>query len=183
MGTVFLGAALTTGLVLTDSASPTAVVTGPERLDHWAARAGSTTVLATALLPMGVRFPTEPPTGVHDIGREIWGQPDAFIPWDPPASGDEAVEWAGLTLTQGELWETAATGSLSDGGRLLGDPGLARVLTEANPASPPGLASFTVPLASGGSVVLVAGAGPDRLEAIAISEQVTDRFPRPVDQG
>ena len=67
------------------------------------------------------------------------------------------------------MWSTAAAGSLlTDGGRLL---------SEANPASPPGVASFTEPLVRGGSLVLVTHAEPVRVEAIAASERVTARFP------
>ena len=48
----------------------------------------SCSVLACALLPMGVRFPDAVPPGVHDVGVEIWAQPDAFTPWDPPTGDD-----------------------------------------------------------------------------------------------
>ena len=72
-------------------------------------------------------------------------------------------------MTQGELWRAAAAGSLlTDGGRLL---------SEANPASPPGIATFTEPLARGGSLVLVAHAEPERLEATYAAERATARFP------
>jgi hypothetical protein len=57
---------------------------------------------------------------------------------------------------------------LSGGGRLL---------SEANPASPPGLASFTEPLARGGSLVLVVHSGPERLAATYVAEHATARFP------
>ena len=67
------------------------------------------------------------------------------------------------------MWEAASTGSLlTDGGRLL---------TEANPASPPGVASFVEPLARGGSLVLVAHADPERLDATYADERATARFP------
>ena len=67
-----------------------------------------------------------------------------------------------------QLWRAAAVGShLTDGGRLL---------SEASPASPSGLASFTEPLARSGSMVLVAHASEERREQIAADERVTARF-------
>jgi uncharacterized protein (TIGR03089 family) len=114
---------------------------------------------------MVVRFAEPLPPGVHDVGVEIWSQPDAFTAWDPPGPEDPALPG----VTQAAMWRTAAAGSLlTDGGRLL---------TEANPASPPGIASFSEPLARGGSVVLVSHADPGRLEATYVAERATARFP------
>ena len=73
---------------------------------------------------------------------------------------------------EAELW--GAVAAATSAGSTSGD----RLLSEVNPASPPGLPSVTGPLVSGGSVVLVTHADPDRLEAIAVAERVTDRFPR-----
>ncbi|WP_322938704.1 TIGR03089 family protein [Nocardioides bizhenqiangii] len=166
---VFLGAAWSAGLVVTDADDPAAVVCGPDRLDRWAREAAERVVLACSLLPLGVRFAEPVPTGVHDVGVEIWSQPDAFVPWDPPGGDDGAVDLAGVRLTQQEMWEAAAAGTLvADGGRLL---------VTASPASPPDLATFTEPLAKGGSVVLVTRAGAERLEAIDVAEHATARFP------
>lgn len=169
--TVFLGAAWAVGLRVTDGEDPgelAAVVCGPDSLARWAQHTDDVVVLACALLPLGVRFAEPVPPGVHDVGVEVWGQPDAFTPWDPPQADDVAHDLGGAARTQAELWSAAAAGDLvPDGGRLL---------TEANPASPPGIASFCEPLARGGSLVLVVRAGAERLEAIAASEQVTARF-------
>jgi uncharacterized protein (TIGR03089 family) len=129
-------------------------------------------VLACALLPLGVRFADPLPEGVHDVGLEIWSQPDAFVPFDPPAGDDLAVRFEGLERTHAQLWEAATTGAPT--GRTGGD----RLLSEENPASPPGLSSLTEPLRTGGSVVLVSSAGPDRLGAIAAAERVSGRFSR-----
>ncbi|HYQ33959.1 MAG TPA: TIGR03089 family protein, partial [Lapillicoccus sp.] len=162
---VFLGAAWTVGLVVTGPDDADAVVCGPEGLATWAGRAADLPVLACSLLPMGVRFADPLPAGVHDVGVEVWSQPDAFTAWDPPGPEDLAMPG----VTQAEMWRTAAAGSLlTDGGRLL---------TEANPASPPGIASFSEPLARGGSVVLVSHADPERLEATYVAERATARFP------
>ena len=165
LGPVFLGAAWTVGLVVTGPEDADAVVCGPEGLAAWAGRAADLPVLACSLLPMGVRFADPLPPGVHDVGVEVWSQPDAFTAWDPPGPEDLAMPG----VTQAEMWRTAAAGSLlTDGGRLL---------TEANPASPPGIASFSEPLARGGSVVLVSHADPERLEATYVGERATARFP------
>jgi uncharacterized protein (TIGR03089 family) len=165
LGPVFLGAAWTVGLVVGPAEDADAVVCGPAGLAAWAPRAGDLTVLACSLLPLGVRFAEPVPDGVHDVGIEIWGQPDAFAPWDPPGPTDLALP----ATTHEELWRTAAAGSLlTDGGRLL---------TEENPASPPGISSFAEPLARDGSVVLVSHSEPGRLEATYAAERATARFP------
>jgi uncharacterized protein (TIGR03089 family) len=171
LGPVFLGAAWTVGLEVTLDGSPggsppaDAVVCGPDGLATWGPRAGELPVLACSLRPMGVRFAEPLPAGVHDVGVDVWSQPDAFTPYDPPGDDDAALPG----VTQGGMWEAASTGSLlTDGGRLL---------TEANPASPPGVASFVEPLARGGSLVLVAHADPQRLDATYTDERATARFP------
>ncbi len=171
LGPVFLGAAWTVGLEVTLDGSPDgsppadAVVCGPDGLATWGPRAGELPVLACSLRPMGVRFAEPLPAGVHDVGVDVWSQPDAFTPYDPPGDDDAALPG----VTQGGMWEAASAGSLlTDGGRLL---------TEANPASPPGVASFVEPLARGGSLVLVAHADPERLDATYADERATARFP------
>ena len=163
---VFLGAAWTVGLRVTASGDPDAVVCGPDGLDAWAPRAGSVPVLACSLRPLGVRFAEELPAGVLDVGVEIWSQPDGFTAWDPPTGDDLATD----DLTQALLWtndRTAAVGSgLTDGGRLL---------SVADPASPPGMATFTEPLRRGGSLVLVRNPDPARLDGVHDAERATAR--------
>lgn len=170
LGPVFLGAAWTAGLVVVgpdDDAD--AVVCGPGSLERWAPHAADLPVLACSLLPLGVRFADGVPPGVHDVGVEVWSQPDAFMPYDPPAADDPATSGSYSEHTQAETWRAAAAGRLvSVGGRLL---------SEANPASPPGLATFTEPLACGGSLVLVVHFGPERLHATYVAERATARFP------
>jgi uncharacterized protein (TIGR03089 family) len=163
LGTVVLGAAWNCGLEVVWEGEAAAVVTGPEGVDRWAEGAGTRPVVASALLPLAGRFQSALPTGVHDLGIEVWSQPDAFVPWSLPGDDDPAV--AGIS--HGTLWRTAAAGSVRDGGRLL---------SESNPASPSGLVSFTGPLSSSGSLVLVANASVDRLARIAADERVTARF-------
>lgn len=165
---VFLGAAWTVGLRVTESDEPDAVVCGPEGLETWAPRAATTPVLACSLRPLGVRFADPLPPGVLDVGVEIWSQPDGFAAWDPPTDSDLATD----DLTQAQLWDrpddlTAAVGSsLTDGGRLL---------SVTDPASPPGTATFTEPLGRGGSLVLVRNPDPARLDDVYDAERATAR--------
>ncbi|MFE6510317.1 TIGR03089 family protein [Nocardioides sp. NPDC057767] len=162
LAAVFLGAAWNTGLVVTDSESPDAVVCGPDTLPAWADSAGKRPTLACSLLPFGVRFADPLPQGVHDVGIEVWGQPDAFTPWDPPAADDAATSWAGVETSHADL--------------LGGDGSGARLLTTVPPASPPGTDLLAGLLAGGGSLVLVANATEDRLDALASNERAT-HFP------
>jgi uncharacterized protein (TIGR03089 family) len=170
LGAVFLGAAWTAGVAVAfpeSGAEPDAVVCGPAGLAQWADRADDVPVLACSLLPMAVRFAEPLPAGVHDVGLEVWSQPDRWEPMDPPGDDDLALLLPGRALTHAELWRAAAAGSLlTSGGRLL---------SAANPASPPWFATLTEPLARSGSLVLVAGADADRLDAIAAAERVTHR--------
>ena len=161
---VVLGAAWAGGLEVVWDGPADGVVTGPQGLDRWAADAARVPVVASALLPLAGRFAGPLPPGVHDLGVEVWAQPDAYVAWPAPADDDPAV--AGLT--QQEMWGAAAVGRhLTDGGRLL---------SETSPASPSGLASFTEPLARSGSMVLVARVDDERREQIAADERVTARF-------
>ena len=166
LGTVFLGAAWNAGLVITDEDDVDAVVCGPATLERWAPLAAEVVVLAAALLPLGVRFPDPVPAGVHDLGIEIWSQPDAFVPWDPPGPDDVAVVAGGVEQTQAQLWTAAAAGAPEPGSRLL---------SEANPVTE--LATFTEPLVSSGSLVLVTRTEPAKLEATYVAERATVRFP------
>ena len=170
LGPVFLGAAWTVGLAVVGPGDDAdAVVCGPETLARWAPRAGDLPVLACALLPLGVRFADPLPPGVHDVGVEVWSQPDAFVAWDPPGADDVATAGEFGEQTQGEMWAAAAAGRVLPGG--------GRLLTTANPASPPAIATATEPLVTGGSLVLVVHSGPERLQAIFTAERATVRFP------
>ena len=167
LSTVFLGAAWSAGLVVVPTDDElAAVVCGPDTLPVWAPRAPGLIVLACALLPLGVRFAEPVPPGVHDVGVEIWSQPDAFTPWDPPTADDPAWAADGVELTQSALWQEAAAGRLVGSGRLL---------SVADPVQEPAIVSE--PLALGGSLVLVARAEPERLEATYVAEHATARFP------
>lgn len=148
LGPVFLGAAWTVGLTVTEDDEPDAVVCGPATLEAWAPLAGKLPVIACALKPLGVRFAEPLPGGVHDFGVEVWSQPDAFTPWDPPTADDPATDDA----TQAELFAAASDGVLLGAG--------GRLLTDANPAAPAGRATFTEPLVRRGSAIWVANPDP-----------------------
>ncbi|MFJ9390570.1 TIGR03089 family protein [Nocardioides sp. NPDC101246] len=156
LASVFLGAAWNTGLVVTDSESPDAVVCGPETLPAWADGAGKRPTLACSLLPFGVRFADPLPQGVHDVGIEVWGQPDAFTPFDPPAAEDTATSWAGVETSHADLF---------GGGRA------DRLLSPVPSASPAGAELLAALLAGGGSLVLATNATDDRLAALAEAER------------
>lgn len=152
---VFLGALWNVGACLHnegDHHDADLAITGPNRIEMYAG--GRAPVLATALLPLGVRFTEALPTGVHDFGVEVWSQPDAFIPWDPTEADDDLLPrtpWADLPL-QGP-WSGA------------------RLLTTVNPLADP--AVFLQPVAGGGSVVLWRNPAPERLDSLRTAEQVT----------
>lgn len=153
---VFLGAAWTIGAEVTNEQDVDLVVASPipSRLESYAA--GSAPVLASALLPLGVRFREALPPGVRDFGVEVWGQPDAFTPWELPEAEDR--------LFHGSTW-----GELPLAGSWTGE----RLLTTVNPLRDP--AVLLQPLAGGGSVVLWRNADqdPDRLDRLRDSERVT----------
>ncbi|MCR1782728.1 TIGR03089 family protein [Nocardioides carbamazepini] len=168
LGTVFLGAAWNCGLTVAapDDADLVAVACGPDSLPDWSGRAAELAVLACALLPLGVRFAEPVPAGVTDVGVDIWSQPDAFQAWDPPQPDELAIETAGRSLTPAPMGSEAAGTGLVGAGRLL---------TVADPVMEPAI--LCEPLLSGGSLVLVARAEPERLEATYVAEHATARFP------
>jgi uncharacterized protein (TIGR03089 family) len=151
---VFLGAVWTIGAEVVDGGESDLVVAGPDDLATYAA--GSAAVLATALLPLGVRFRDALPPGVRDFGLEVWGQPDAFTPWDLPQTDDA-------------LFHGAAWGDLPLAGPWSGQ----RLLTTRSPLEDP--AALLQPLVGGGSVVLWRNpdGSPGRIDRLVESERVT----------
>jgi uncharacterized protein (TIGR03089 family) len=159
LGPIFLGACWTVGLRVVATA-PDAVVTGPAGLPGWAASAGSLPVVACALRPLGGGFADSVPEGVRDFGREVWSQPDAFLPGDPPTAADLAT----AADTQADLVRRAASrGVLAEGGRLL---------STRNPVTD-GMDSLVEVVLRHGSLVLVANPDPALLPATFAAERAT----------
>ena len=144
LGPVFLGACWTVGLSVVTT-TPTAVVTGPEHLSEWSRRVVEIPIVACALKPMGGRFDEPVASGVRDFGVEIWSQPDAFVPWDPPNADDSATDHD----TQATLLERALSREMLSAG--------SRLLTTRNPAAD-GMLDFVEAVVRRGSLVLVAPA-------------------------
>ncbi|MGN6575165.1 MAG: TIGR03089 family protein [Nocardioides sp.] len=149
LGAVWLGAAWSLGLRVTDDRGRVdeadLVVCGPESVDELAPAAARVPVVALSLRPLGARFDVPLPTGVVDYGAVVLGQPDVFMPLDPPEGDD--VGWTGPDgdVSQGDLLRSGVAG-LEDGGRLL---------TDVNPCRRDGLATLVAPLAAGGGTVWV----------------------------
>jgi uncharacterized protein (TIGR03089 family) len=156
---VLLGAAWNCGLIVTlDASGADVVVCGPRSLAEHSAR--SALVLATALHPLGLRFTDPLPVGVIDLGADVFGQPDSFVPWDPPQEGDPAWDSRTANLDQASLL-AAATASGYTG----------RLITDVRATYRPEL--FLGPLLGGGGTVWVSSPDEDRWEATATAEAAT----------
>ena len=161
---VWLGACWTTGLAVTTDpgVDRDLAVCGPGGLETYAA--GASPVVGLSLLPMGRRFSDPVPDGVVDFGVVVWGQPDAFISYDPPSPTDPA--WLGsASRTQQELLSEAARHPWSAPGT--------RLLTDLAPASQDGVTAFLAPLVAGGGTVWVAHADPAGWDRRADAEQAS----------
>ena len=173
---VWLGAAWSLGLAVTPDvpgAAATAdtadlVVCGPEGLERHATT--GVPVVALSLLPMGARFASPLPDGVLDYGVVVWGQPDSFLPLDPPTGDDVAWRAGNDSTTQAQLVEAAAAAATSTPGT--------RLLTDAAPCSPAGVEHLLGPLLGGGGTVWVAYPDPGQWDHHARSEQATIQLRR-----
>ena len=164
---VWLGACAMTGCTAWldgDPADPTVdvAVLGPATLDS--ARAPLT--LASSLHPFGLPFTTPLPPDVLDASLEVRVHGDRFTPYDDVTGGSPWLRLGDRTWTQSEaLGDAAALASLlglTSGGRVL----CSRTLDHVSV-----LALLAVPLAVGGSVVLLDAAGLDELAIAAIAER------------
>lgn len=124
---------------------------GPDRLDS---ATSARHRVASALRPFGVPF-TDPPAGFLDLGTELPGHPDAYIPFDDAGPHDPAVDVAGHALTFADL----TTGSGSPDRLAFDDGGLARDVTATLAA-----------VRGGGSLVLARHATAADLARIADTE-------------
>jgi uncharacterized protein (TIGR03089 family) len=164
---VWLGACAMTGCTAWldgDPADPTVdvAVLGPGALD--AAHAPLT--LASSLHPFGLPFTTPLPAGVLDAALEVRVHGDRFTPYDDVTGGSPWLRLGDRAWTQSEALADAAdlasSLGLTSGGRLL----CARALDDVSI-----LALLAVPLAVGGSVVLLDAAGLDESAIAAVAQR------------
>ena len=122
-------------------------VVGPDSIDEVA---DVPEVIALSLRPLGARFAAPLPAGVLDYAVEVPAYPDRLGPYVPPPDHDVALETPAGSISYGNLLvagkERAADLAAGPGARLLvPSTDLAGALRDA----------LLVPLAIGGSVVLV----------------------------
>jgi len=111
--------------------------------------------LAASLRPLGGRFATAP-EGFLDIGAEVPGHGDRFLALDPPEPATTALDLEGTTRTHADL----LTGT---------PPSPARWVVPAGPLSRDAELIVAACL-GGGSLVVVASAGPDEISRVATQE-------------
>jgi len=154
-----------------DPAEAALAVVGPAGLT---AGLAAPEVVALSLRPLGAPFGAgELPAGVLDYAREVAGYGDQFggaaggggAPLLVTSVGDLGPDDVGARA-EGR----AAAWALAPGGRLL----LADPLDQLDEV----LGATLVPLTVGGSVVLLRGAAPERIEQLATAERVTARATR-----
>jgi uncharacterized protein (TIGR03089 family) len=176
LGPVWLGAAWSLGLAVTDAASLAAeadlVVCGPDGVATHAANADRVPVVALSLRPLGGPFTEALPGGVTDYGAVVPGQPDSFAPYDPPGPDDAAWREPGTATGQvtGQvtlLEQAGAAGIVTPGGRLL---------TDVNPCSRTGAVTLLAPVLLDASVVWVRHADEAAWADRARQERVTDEL-------
>jgi uncharacterized protein (TIGR03089 family) len=164
---VWLGACAMTGCTAWldgDPADPTVdvAVLGPDTLDS----AHAPLTLASSLHPFGLPFTTPLPPGVLDAALEVRVHGDRFTPYDDVTGASPWLRLGDRTWTQSEaLGDGAALASslgLTNGGRLLCSRPLDQVSV---------LALLSVPLAVGGSVVVLDATGLDETAIAAIAER------------
>jgi uncharacterized protein (TIGR03089 family) len=163
MGPVWLAALWSTGAAATDDHAAVGdvdlVVCGPDQVATYAG--GAVPVVALSLLPLAGRFRTPLPGGVVDFAEVVWGQPDVFVPADPPEPDDLAWFDAEGPQTQRDLLTgAAARGDLR-----------ARVATEVVPTSRAGLPLFLAPMLAGEGTVWVRHAAPGSWERRCLEER------------
>lgn len=111
--------------------------------------------LAASLRPFGARF-AEPVDGYLDVGAEIPGQSDHFVPLDPPGVVTPAIDLGGTMRTHGEMLSAIRPDSAR---RLVGPGSLER---DAD--------LIVAACLGGGSLVVVAPATPGDAARIAAQE-------------
>lgn len=167
---VWLVAPLLAGAVVDpwgEAKSAHTAIAGPDEEALAVARECPGERLALSLLPLGRPFDVVP-DGFRDYSAEVRAFGDRFASFNAPRPDMDAVVLDGDTVTHGELIERAA-----------GREGTGRVLVDVRQDRFTGddlLSWLFGPLLAGAAIVLVRGAGPERLERIAEMERVTSRF-------
>lgn len=160
---VFLGAAWSAGLSVTDRAAlpHDVVVCGPDTLDR---HRHCDLVIACSLLPFASRFATPLPDGVLDYGLLWPGQSDVFLALTPPSPDTMAWLAEENSWTQSHLLQSAGSRYFAPGTRLL---------TDLHPADGHGVPAFLAPMVCGGSLVLLSNATEDLWGARERDERAT----------
>lgn len=173
---VWLVAPLLAGAVVDpwgEARSAHTAVAGPDERSLAVARECGGERLALSLLPLGRPFDTVP-DGFRDYSAEVRGFADRFSSFNPPSPEMDALVLDGRTVTHGELVERAALPNASPA-----NGGTDRLLVDVREDEFTGeelLDWLFGPLLAGASIVLVRGAGPERLDRIAQMERATRRF-------
>ena len=178
LGPVFLGAAWTAGLV---------VDRGRRRRRSWSAGPDGLARLGAArrehagaglrAAPDGAcASPSRCPPGVHDVGVEVWSQPDAFAAYDPPGAGRPRRRDRGRAAVPGG---PVAGGRRRESPHRRRPPPHARRTRLPLPVSPPSPSRSS----RGGSVVLVARADPARARRRPTTRSGPRPGPDPVGAG
>lgn len=167
---VILLGAWTAGLTvsLTTTADDVAAhVVGPGADTDTSARTGQ--VISCSLRPLGGRSLTPLPAGWLDFGAEVPGQPDVLALAPSVDVGGTAVHTDLGPRTHADLVRAARVTA----SRLTLSPA-ARLLTDANPSTAPGLvAALAAPLVAGSSVVLLVNVDRDAAGTLSAQELIT----------
>ena len=154
-------------------------VAGPDEDALAEARECAGERLALSLLPLGRPFDVVP-DGFRDYSAEVRGFGDRFAAFTAPDADTPALVVGDRILTHGELLDQAASSAASARERLDGPAaglsGADRLLVDARRDRFSGdelVDWLFAPLLAGASVVLVRGAGADRLGRIAETERTT----------
>lgn len=158
------------------------VIAGPDAEVLGTARDCPGERLALSLLPLGRPFDVVP-EGFRDYSAEVRGFGDRFTPFTPSAPAMDALVVDGQTLTHSELIEqatlAASTVKEQPDGPSVGLGSADRLLVDARGDRFTGsdvVGWLFAPLLVGAGVVVVRGAGPDRLNRIAEMERATRRL-------